>query len=201
MENISIFLCVFIFVVSLIFLVRYALVAKKKMTEEEIRKEWLICYVVFYGIHLFCVLLFYFTIELYAYFFVNEIFNVSFNLKLFYNVCISLIGLIISFFIGYHCAYRKKGTIWLLLFLIVNLSAMFIIVKSIVFTGFTEDTIFSGYFVFFPLILLSFITSLRLRKVNSDRRYQEVRDLEKEYERNLQLKEKDVSDGNELCSN
>lgn len=86
---------------------------------------------------------------------------------------ITFLSLIPGIWIAYYCAYKKRGSAFLLFLIItIPLSYFFLTVNEFIKPLFTWTNTFKLYVVFYLLTVVYYwINSIKLRKVNLTRRY------------------------------
>jgi hypothetical protein len=148
-------------------------------TEEGIRRQWLVSFYVYMGGTALFTFFNFFKIDSYNQ--LSELIGVIFTILL--GLFILFPVLTPWFWITYHCAYKKRGTAWLMLFLIsLPLGELANVAQ-----GEWNQAMESGSFAL--IILMTFVGSevffwincLRLYKFNSKRKYQTVLALKAKY--------------------
>jgi hypothetical protein len=136
--------------------------------EKSIRKQWLISFWLYYSMTLIWVL----PTAVAPFFILHK------NVK--EILLASVIFLILSSFslipmlITYHCAYRKRGTAWLLWLLIIIPIYMALLFISFLQAEMKTGLNFSGWVLLYFLPTIFFwVSSFRLRKVNKIHRVTE----------------------------
>lgn len=156
--------------------------------EKKVRKQWLVSFFAFTGIHALSAFLAYIGDG--AYSMVSE--NTSPALSVIFGIFISFFILIFWFWITYHCAYKKRGTAWLMWTMIsIPLRELADIGKG-EWKHAAEWDSFGWFMVitFIGIEIFYWINCLRLRRVNAAREYQRI----------LALKAKYGSDANGFCT-
>lgn len=156
-------------------------------SEEKVRKQWLVSLFIFTGISALSSLITYFGESSFKE--LSEYTGIAFSIL--FGLFVSAVALIPLFWITYHCAYKKRGTAWIMWIMIsLPLGELSDIAKG----GWSQSAEWdsTGWIMVMTFLVVEvyfWINCLRLRRVNSEREYQKV----------LALKAKYGSDANGFC--